>query len=70
MPTLHYDNLTGEPQSEHSICWRKWQAEPDEVIEEALIATFTRSHALLVGVPGLAKTLLVSSLAQTLHLTF
>jgi MoxR-like ATPase len=42
----------------------------DEVIEEALIAIFTRSHALLVGVPGLAKTLLVSSLAQTLHLTF
>ncbi len=42
----------------------------DAVIEEALIAIFTRSHALLVGVPGLAKTLLVSSLAQTLHLTF
>jgi len=42
----------------------------DNVIEEALIAIFTRSHALLVGVPGLAKTLLVSSLAETLHLTF
>ena len=40
------------------------------VIEETLIAIFTRSHALLVGVPGLAKTLLVSSLAQTLHLGF
>ena len=35
-----------------------------------LIAMFTRSHALLVGVPGLAKTLMISSLAQTLHLSF
>jgi MoxR-like ATPase len=42
----------------------------DQVVEEVLIAIFTRSHALLVGVPGLAKTLLVSSLAQTLHLSF
>jgi MoxR-like ATPase len=42
----------------------------DEVIDQALIAIFTRSHALLVGVPGLAKTLLVSTLAQTLHLSF
>jgi MoxR-like ATPase len=41
-----------------------------EVIDEILIALFTRSHALLVGVPGLAKTLMISSLAQTLHLTF
>jgi MoxR-like ATPase len=42
----------------------------EDVVEEALIAIFTRSHALLVGVPGLAKTLLVSTLAQTLHLGF
>ena len=42
----------------------------DQVVEEVLIAILTRSHALLVGVPGLAKTLLVSTLAQTLHLTF
>jgi MoxR-like ATPase len=41
-----------------------------QVIDEILISIFTRSHALLVGVPGLAKTLLVSSLAQTLHLSF
>ncbi|MDB6076563.1 MAG: MoxR-like ATPase [Akkermansiaceae bacterium] len=41
-----------------------------KVIEEILIAIFTRSHALLVGVPGLAKTLLISTLAETLHLTF
>ncbi len=42
----------------------------EDVVEEVLIAILTRSHALLVGVPGLAKTLLVSSLAQTLHLGF
>ena len=42
----------------------------EHVIDEILIAIFTRSHALLVGVPGLAKTLMVSSLAQTLHLGF
>jgi MoxR-like ATPase len=42
----------------------------EEVTEQVLIAILTRSHALLVGVPGLAKTLLVSTLAQTLHLSF
>lgn len=42
----------------------------DEVIDQTLMAILTRSHSLLVGVPGLAKTLLVSSLAQTLHLSF
>uniref|UniRef100_A0A7C2PBV9 MoxR family ATPase n=1 Tax=Schlesneria paludicola TaxID=360056 RepID=A0A7C2PBV9_9PLAN len=41
-----------------------------DVIEQVLIAVFARGHALLEGVPGLAKTLLVSSLAQALHLTF
>ena len=40
------------------------------VIDELLIAIFTRSHALLVGVPGLAKTLLISTLAQALQLSF
>src|SRR5882757_7534549 len=42
----------------------------EEVVEQTLISIFTRSHALLVGVPGLAKTLLVSTLAQTLHMSF
>jgi MoxR-like ATPase len=41
-----------------------------EVIEQVLIAVFARGHALLEGVPGLAKTLLVSSLAQAMHLSF
>ena len=40
------------------------------VIEQVLMAVFCRGHALLVGVPGLAKTLLVSTLAQALDLSF
>src|SRR5690606_8294174 len=40
----------------------------NEVIEELLICLFADGHALLVGVPGLAKTLLVRSLAQVLSL--
>jgi MoxR-like ATPase len=42
----------------------------DAVIDAMLITLAARGHALLVGVPGLAKTLLVSSLAQALDLTF
>ena len=41
-----------------------------DVIEQVLIAIFARGHALLEGVPGLAKTLLVSSLAEATHLSF
>src|SRR5947209_20444479 len=40
----------------------------DRVIEELLIALLARGHCLLVGVPGLAKTLLISTLANVLHL--
>lgn len=42
----------------------------DDVIEQVLIAMFARGHALLEGVPGLAKTLLISSLAESIHLSF
>ncbi|MBI4583956.1 MAG: MoxR family ATPase [Planctomycetes bacterium] len=42
----------------------------DEVIEQILISIFARGHCLLVGVPGLAKTLMISTLAQSLSLTF
>src|SRR5499433_2964179 len=40
------------------------------VIEQLLVALFARGHTLFVGVPGLAKTLLISTLAETLNLTF
>ncbi|HEY4116891.1 MAG TPA: AAA family ATPase [Byssovorax sp.] len=42
----------------------------DAVVELMLVALAARGHALLVGVPGLAKTLLVSSLARALDLSF
>lgn len=42
----------------------------DQVIENLAICLFARGHALLMGVPGLAKTLLISSVAQTLDLSF
>jgi len=42
----------------------------DQVIDEMMIAIFARGHCLLVGVPGLAKTLLVSSVAESLSLSF
>jgi len=42
----------------------------DEVIDQLLLAILARGHCLLVGVPGLAKTLLISSLASALDLDF
>jgi MoxR-like ATPase len=42
----------------------------DQVVEQLLIALFSRGHCLFVGVPGLAKTLLISTLAEALSLTF
>jgi MoxR-like ATPase len=42
----------------------------DQVIEELLLAMFSRGHCLMVGVPGLAKTLLVSTIANVLKLKF
>src|SRR5579863_7812921 len=41
-----------------------------DLIDEVLIAMFAGGHVLLVGVPGLAKTLLVSTLAKTLSINF
>ena len=41
-----------------------------EVIDQVLAAVFTRGHCLLLGVPGLAKTLMVSSISQILDVTF
>jgi MoxR-like ATPase len=42
----------------------------DRVVEEVLTALFARGHCLLVGVPGLAKTLLISTLAEIIDLDF
>jgi len=42
----------------------------DEAVDEVLIALFTGGHCLITGVPGLAKTLLIKTLADILHLEF
>src|ERR1700704_4902867 len=42
----------------------------DKVVNDVLISIFSRGHCLLVGVPGLAKTLLVNTIARTLGLTY
>jgi MoxR-like ATPase len=42
----------------------------NEVIDQLLIALFSRGHCLLEGVPGLAKTLMISTLARSLSMTF
>jgi MoxR-like ATPase len=42
----------------------------EEIVEQLLVALFARGHCLLVGVPGLAKTLLIHTIAEVLHLSF
>jgi MoxR-like ATPase len=42
----------------------------NEIVEQLIIALFARGHCLLIGVPGLAKTLLISTLSQALDLKF
>ena len=42
----------------------------DVVLDQILISVFSKGHCLLVGVPGLAKTLMVSSVAEALGLKF
>ena len=42
----------------------------DEVVEQLAVCLFSRGHALLMGVPGLAKTLLISSVGECMHLSF
>lgn len=42
----------------------------DDIVEQLLISLFSKGHCVLIGVPGLAKTLLISTLSQTLNLTF
>src|SRR5260370_17225077 len=49
---------------------RRFSVGQGEVIEQILAAIFPRGHWLLVGVPGLAKTLMVSSISQILDVSF
>ena len=42
----------------------------DEVVKNILMAMFSRSHALLIGVPGLAKTLMITTIAKSISLSY
>lgn len=42
----------------------------DEVVKNILMAMFSRSHALLIGVPGLAKTLMITTIAKSINLSY
>ena len=42
----------------------------DDVVKNVLMAMFSRSHALLIGVPGLAKTLMITTIAKAINLSF
>jgi MoxR-like ATPase len=72
---MSYDDKTAVDQL-HSVYGRMKEqigqviVGQETVIEQVLMAVFCRGHALLVGVPGLAKTMLVSTLAQALDLSF
>ena len=75
--------MNGENAAEERIGTELWEAREklineiskvivgqEEILNELLIALFSKGHCLLVGVPGLAKTLLINSLAQILKLEF
>lgn len=60
----------GDARSQLSSELAKVIVGQDEVIEQLLICIFSRGHCLLEGVPGLAKTLMISTLAKTMDLSF
>ena len=59
---VHYNELKNEI---HKVIVGQ-----DDVVDQVLISIFSKGHCLLVGVPGLAKTLLVNTIADCLGLTF
>ncbi len=72
---LHSDDVAAI--DELRTIWHRLRSElrkvivgQDNVIEQLAISLFARGHALLMGVPGLAKTLLISRLAETMSLSF
>src|SRR6266700_2028164 len=73
------DSQTAEKQAVEQIISSRAQIQSElakvivgqkEVIEQLLIALFAGGHCLITGAPGLAKTLLIKSLAQIFHLKF
>ena len=68
MSSLAAEVQEGRERILHEL--RKVIVGQDEVVDQVLIALFTGGHCLLTGVPGLAKTLLIKTLAEILHLSF
>jgi len=72
-PTRNLGDILQEFRQHRGIMQQELQkviVGQDEVIEQIFAAIFTRGHCLLEGVPGLAKTLMVSTLARILDLGF
>jgi MoxR-like ATPase len=72
-PKRDFDEFLTKFQNHHEVLLtelRKVIIGQDAVIEQLLAAIFTGGHCLLVGVPGLAKTLLVSTIARILDVSF
>lgn len=77
---MSMNNLTDDPVAladEFQTAYNKIKSEihkkvigQDAIIDLLLISLFSRGHCVLVGVPGLAKTLLIRTLAETLNLSF
>lgn len=70
MDDLDAAKRLGEAKDKMMSEIRKVIVGQDEVMEQLLIALFANAHCFMVGVPGLAKTLMVSTLAQVLDLGF
>ena len=68
MSSLAAEVQEGRERILHEL--RKVIVGQDEVVDQVLIALFTGGHCLLTGVPGLAKTLLIKTVAEILHLSF
>jgi MoxR-like ATPase len=68
-PAQHRDQLVGAAARLRAEVQRRIVGQ-ERVLDEILMALIAGGHALLVGVPGLAKTLMVRSLAQAVHLDF
>ena len=68
MSSLAAEVQEGRERILHEL--RKVIVGQDEVVDQVLIALFTGGHCLLTGVPGLAKTLLIKTVAEILHLGF
>ena len=68
-----FDDFLEKLRKHHDVMVQELQkvvVGQDEVIDQILSAIFTGGHCLLVGVPGLAKTLLVSTIARILDVEF